>query len=255
MGRLLVLCLLVSSFTSGSFAQEPGTDFRNLMNLHPVFQAYLAGLQREGHASTSRVYRDAFDYFSGVQADIAINSGRYDPKKNVTLQGRNMLSDKWATSILQEYLGSREPRHQQKATEPTVKTISGSVVRVVDGDTLLVAISSGDVTVRLIGVNTPETKDPRREVEYFGAEAAAFTSHVAPPGSRVTLELDVEWADRYDRALAYVYLSNGEMLNALLVRNGYAHADRHPPNVRYADYFLELEQQARAQGVGLWGQR
>lgn len=126
-----------------------------------------------------------------------------------------------------------------------------TVRRVVDGDTLLLA---GGERVRLIGVDTPETKDPRRPVQCFGQEASSFTASLLPPGSRIHLVGDVEQRDTYDRLLAYAYrLPDGLFVNAELVRQGYAQVLTIPPNVAHADQLVELARQAREAGRGLWG--
>src|SRR3954465_5035207 len=78
------------------------------------------------------------------------------------------------------------------------------VVRVIDGDTIVVKVEGKDTRVRLIGVDTPETVRLNKPVEYFGKEASAFTKRLLE-GERVTLEYDRQKADRYRRTLAYVY--------------------------------------------------
>ncbi len=120
-------------------------------------------------------------------------------------------------------------------------------VRVVDGDTLLL---EGDERIRLIGVDTPESVDPRRPVEAFGKEAAAFTRRLAE-GRRVRLEFDQERSDRYGRTLAYVYLEDGTFLNAEIIRQGYGHAYTRFP-FRYSEEFRSYEREAREQRRGLW---
>ena len=125
-----------------------------------------------------------------------------------------------------------------------------TVERVVDGDTIVV---SGRRTVRLIGVDTPETKDPRRGVGCFGREASAFTTSLLPRGTPVRLVGDVEQRDRYDRTLAYVYrLPDGLFVNAELLRRGYAEVLTIAPNVAHAAEFADLAGAARASGAGLW---
>ena len=125
-----------------------------------------------------------------------------------------------------------------------------TVERVVDGDTLVV---HGGNHVRLIGVDTPETKDPRRPVQCFGREAAAFLASLLPGGTGVRLVGDVEQQDQYDRTLAYVYrLPDGLFVNAELLRNGYAQVLTISPNVVHADEFVALAAEARSAGRGLW---
>lgn len=106
--------------------------------------------------------------------------------------------------------------------------------------------------MRLIGVDTPEVYGG---IECFGREASAFVERTLPIGSRVSYELGVEERDRYGRALAYVWLSDGRFLNRLLVARGFAQPLTIPPNVEYADMFAQASTQARQAGRGLWGRR
>ncbi len=133
---------------------------------------------------------------------------------------------------------------------PVPPGLDTTVERVVDGDTLVVA---GGHRVRLIGVDTPETKDPRKPVQCFGREASAYVSALLEKGSAVRLVGDVEERDAYGRTLAYVYrLPDGLFVNAALVREGYALVLTIPPNVAHADEFVALARDARAHGRGLW---
>lgn len=132
------------------------------------------------------------------------------------------------------------------------------VVEVVDGDTLKVSIDGGTTqTVRIIGVDTPETKDPRQPVMCFGAEATAKTKELVDlAGGHVQLEKDVSDTDRYDRLLRYVWLIHPDgtrMLNEELVKGGYAQVSTYPPDVKYQEQFLATQRQARESGAGLWG--
>jgi micrococcal nuclease len=126
------------------------------------------------------------------------------------------------------------------------------VVRVVDGDTLVVAIDGREEKVRLIGVDTPESVDPRRPVEYFGREASAFLSGLVE-GKRVALAggAGSQNRDRYGRLLRYVYLEDGTLVNAEIIRRGYGLAYTRFPFERMEE-FRGYERQARAQGRGLW---
>lgn len=125
-----------------------------------------------------------------------------------------------------------------------------AVVRIVDGDTLVV---TGGVRVRLIGIDTPESVDPRRPVECFGKEASAALGRLVPPGTPVRLAYDVERTDRYGRTLAYLYRrSDGLLVNAALVEQGYAQPATYPPNVAHAEEFAALARSARGAGTGLW---
>ncbi len=122
------------------------------------------------------------------------------------------------------------------------------VERVVDGDTIVV---EGVGSVRLIGVDTPETVHPNRPVEFFGKEASTFTKRMLE-GRRVRLEYDQERHDRYGRTLAYVYLADGTFANAEIIRRGYGHAYTRFP-FRHLEKFRQLEREARTSRRGLWG--
>lgn len=134
------------------------------------------------------------------------------------------------------------PENLFRETEVVVK-------RVVDGDTLL--LESGH-RVRLIGVDTPETKHPDRPAERLGHSAYRFTSELVGDG-RVRLEFDRERRDAYRRLLAYVYLPDGRMLNEEIIRAGYSEAKTTFPyrNDRKR-LFAAAEELARRDQVGLW---
>lgn len=128
------------------------------------------------------------------------------------------------------------------------------IQKAVDGDTI--DINSPDneknyTRIRLWGVDTPETKDPRVEVGYFGPEASEFTKQTVL-GKKVTIYLDKKQTrDKYDRLLAYIQLIDGKFLNELLLSEGFAYADRRFKHQYYYKY-LRLESAARREKKGLW---
>ena len=129
----------------------------------------------------------------------------------------------------------------------------GVVGRVVDGDTIRVHIG-GEETVRLIGIDTPESVDPRSPVECFGVEASAHLEELLPVGTRVRLVRDVEARDRFDRLLAYVYRAEDDLfVNRQMALDGYADVLTFPPNVAHAADFVDAVREAREAGRGLWG--
>jgi micrococcal nuclease len=143
--------------------------------------------------------------------------------------------------------------------ESAAAVAQASVRRVIDGDTAEMRMSSGAVErVRFIGVNTPESTTRH---EPLGKEASKYTER-ALKGATVWLETDLDTRDRYDRLLAYVWMSKPSdrsrtdiresMFNARLLLDGYANVMTVPPNVRYVDDFLLFEREARAAGRGLW---
>ncbi len=129
---------------------------------------------------------------------------------------------------------------------------SGRITRVVDGDTVRVALGGREETVRYIGVDTPETKKPGAAVECFGKAASAANARLVS-GERVRLRFDAERRDRYGRLLAYVFRRrDGLFVNAALIRGGFATTLAIAPNVSQAALFRTLERRARVRGRGLW---
>jgi micrococcal nuclease len=136
------------------------------------------------------------------------------------------------------------------ATSAFAASLEGPVVRVVDGDTIHVRVGDRLEKVRYIGVNTPEVHHPRKGEEP-GGRAALDVNRTLVSGRRVRLETDVQSRDRYGRLLAYVWV--GEvMVNAELLRRGYAQVMTIPPNVRHQALFVTLQRDAREAERGLW---
>jgi micrococcal nuclease len=140
------------------------------------------------------------------------------------------------------------------------------VLRVVDGDTLTINHNGRKESIRLIGIDTPESKpnkkakkDATRNSEdlativELGKEAAKFVRTLVHPGDPISIEFDKQIRDKYGRLLGYIYLADGTMLNEEIVRAGYASLMTYPPNVRYQDRFLRAYHDARENNRGLWG--
>jgi micrococcal nuclease len=125
------------------------------------------------------------------------------------------------------------------------------VVDVLDGDTIVVARGSSRDTIRLLGIDTPETHHPTKGVQCYGPEASAYTTRRLL-GRMVRLEDDVETEDIYGRRLAYVYLDDDRFEDELL-RLGYARLLVIEPNVAHARTMLDEELEARRRRLGLWG--
>ncbi len=148
------------------------------------------------------------------------------------------------------------PLHAQQTT---------TVTRIVDGDTLKVFFLEGEESIRLIGIDTPESrvnkktkKDAKRSgqdietIIAMGKRATGYVESLVKPGDLITIEFDIQERDKYGRLLGYVYLSNGKMLNEEIVKAGYANIMTVPPNVKYEDRFLKAYKLARKRKVGLW---
>ena len=129
----------------------------------------------------------------------------------------------------------------------------GVVVSVSDGDTFTVSVGDSREKVRLIGIDTPETKHPTKGVQCWGPEASEFTTRTLAVGTRVRLVRDVEARDRYGRLLAYVYLADSNVFfNLELVRLGFARPYPFPPNTTHKADFAAAAWDAQRAGRGLW---
>lgn len=164
-------------------------------------------------------------------------AGQHFNSKQEAQDALNLLQDK-----PQESKGNKD-----NSEAPQEKMGHRKVIRVVDGDTVVL---EGNEKVRLIGVDTPETKHPSKPVEYFGKEATDFTTRMVE-GKSVRLEYDWQRQDKYGRTLAYIFLEGGIFLNAEIIKQGYGFAYTKYP-FKYLDEFRQYEREARENNRGLW---
>lgn len=143
----------------------------------------------------------------------------------------------------------------QQATQTATDTQPGTytVDRFVDGDTIAVNMNGKTETVRMIGIDAPETHKPNTPVQCYGPAAAAYTKQLIG-SSRVRLEADSQSTnrDRYDRLLRYVYLPDNRLVEAELIKNGYGFAYTQFPFGK-SEEFVQLQASAKAANKGLWG--
>lgn len=162
-------------------------------------------------------------------------------------------------TIFQSSCGNSNNKENSK----TLNLPEATVDHVIDGDTVVVIFSGQKEHVRLIGIDTPESRINKRvekqrelgdaeKVIELGKKAKEFTKSLVKPGDKVYLEFDVQQRDRYGRLLAYVYLQDGRMLNKEIICNGYAMPLTIPPNVKYEEELRKCYQEAREKGLGLW---
>jgi micrococcal nuclease len=144
----------------------------------------------------------------------------------------------------------------EAAGEATTGAGAATIDHVVDGDTVRVRFPGrrGTESVRLIGIDTPETHGPGGLRECFGQEAAVRTARLLPEGTEVRLVRDEEARDRYGRLLAYVYRSeDGLFVNLSLAKDGFAAALSIEPNTSHRSEIVDAVDAARDAGLGLWG--
>ncbi len=130
------------------------------------------------------------------------------------------------------------------------------VTRIIDGDTIEINSRSETIKIRLIGVNTPETVDPRRKVECFGKEASAYTKEILQ-NRKISIKYDKTQSktDKYGRLLAYVFRDDGLFVNKEIITNGYGYEYTYIIPYEYQNDFKEAEVYAKQNQLGLWGDR
>jgi micrococcal nuclease len=171
-----------------------------------------------------------------------------------------------ATAAVTSVASCRSPREQpstardptatspSSTSSPTVVAGNAVVEFIIDGDTIDVTVDGREQRVRLIGIDTPETKIPDQPVECWGPEAVVLTEALLPVGTLIRLERDVEPRDAFGRLLAYVIRAgDGLVVNVELARQGAATPLRISPNVAYAERIAAAADEAHAAGRGLWG--
>ena len=168
-------------------------------------------------------------YHSPASKDLQPGK-KTDSLKNITYQRNYPLEKKTSAS-----------KNSDQETDGVL------VTRVVDGDTIEI---EGGQKVRYIGIDTPETVDPRTTVQCFGKEAAAKNRELVE-GKRVRFEKDVSETDKYGRLLRYVFIGE-TFINETLVKEGFAFSSPYPPDVNYQTVFDKAEKFARENGKGLW---
>lgn len=148
-------------------------------------------------------------------------------------------------------LSGCSPAAVTNQTAGNTPTDTCQVVRCKDGDTIVVKFSDGkENTVRLIGIDTPETVKENTPVQYYGPEASSFTkSQLA--GKTIKLEYDEELRDQYDRLLAYVWVDS-QLFNETLAAEGYARVKTYQPNDKYQERLERAQYNAQQTGKGLW---
>jgi endonuclease YncB( thermonuclease family) len=161
----------------------------------------------------------------------------------------------WVASGLPTFRPVASSSAKPVGLAPTGITEEAKVIRVIDGDTIVVDRGQDDERLRYIGMDTPETVKPGSSLEWIGREASE-ANHALVDGKTVVLERDVSETDRFGRLLRHVWLRQGlgwSLVDLELVRGGYARVSTYPPDVKYADLYLAAQVDAREHDRGLWG--
>lgn len=145
------------------------------------------------------------------------------------------------------------PESQLQASRPLNAEGPFPVLSVTDGDTIRVSVNGQSTRVRLIGIDTPEVKDPGTPVQCFGREASRRAQELMT-GAQVWLEYDPSQGrhDRFGRTLAYVWLNDNLLVNHQMVSEGFAHEYTYDDPYKYRDTFRDAQQAAQTAEVGLW---
>lgn len=160
-----------------------------------------------------------------------------------------------ASSNNEETQVSSTAKNNTAKSTDTVKStgVTYKVERVVDGDTIRVVINGVSTPVRIIGLNTPETVDPRKTVECFGKEASAVAKTLLS-GKQVTLEADPTQGDRdkYNRLIRYVFLADGTDYSKRMISDGYAYEYTYNTPYKYQKEYKQAQAEAKSAQRGLW---
>jgi micrococcal nuclease len=149
-----------------------------------------------------------------------------------------------------------EQIEKEKSFEKTFEENEEDLVlieKVIDGDTVEI---EGGKRVRYIGIDTPETVDPRKPVQCYGKEASNRNKQLVE-GKKVYLEKDISDTDKYGRLLRYIWLpsvSSGQavLVNEVLVKEGYAYSSAYPPDIKYQERFDKAQRYAQKNNNGMW---
>lgn len=183
--------------------------------------------------------------------NITVNGEKVEAD-NILYNGTTYVPLRAVAEMLGKEVGWDQETKTASINDKAEKNIA-TVVRVVDGDTIVVNLNGVEERVRLIGVDTPESVHPdvSKNVE-AGKIASEFTKSKLE-GKEVELEFDVQQRDQYGRLLAYVYL-DGVMFNRTLLEEGYARIATYPPNVKYVDEFTKIQEESRKNSKGFWSE-
>lgn len=272
---VLVFCIPLQSeavpkvFLNGSQLQFDVSpvidDGRTLVPMRTIFEALGAEITWNQVTRTVTAVKGNTKITITVGSKIAYKNGEpfvLDVPAKI-ISGRTMVPLRFISESLGADVSwdgaTQSVRINSKTAPVDVQLQEAKVIRAVDGDTIVVSLNGSGYTVRLIGIDTPESTIQH---EPYGEEASQYTASMLT-GKTVYLEKDVSETDKYGRLLRYVWLSQpssltdseirSKMFNAILVLQGYAQVATYPPDVKYTEKFLQYQREAVEQNKGLWG--
>lgn len=189
----------------------------------------------------------------GVIADISSSPAVPLVIENPTIEEKILNNSSSAPPINTPPANTIDEGSPTQASPPVKKESTFIVERVVDGDTLVLKGAVGQITVRLLGINSPESVDPRKVVECFGKESAEHLSQLVL-GKTVLMHTDSTQGlrDKYDRILGYIFLSDQQLINKRMIEEGYAYEYTYQTPYEYQNAFKEAQIYAEKNKLGLW---
>ena len=226
----------VLPFFSGKNRKRVGTIYGTLVIIAFIMSLIFSPIQQTNQAQS----------VDEINNEMIFND---QPNETDTPTKMDKGTDKIASQPVSSTKEKLETKDELKSPSGVVLTPT-VVTRVIDGDTIEVKINGKVETVRMILVDTPETKHPRLGVQPFGPEASSFTKNTLT-GKKIGLEKDVTDRDRYGRLLRYVWL-DGKLFNQMLIEKGLARVAIFQPDVKYVEQFRAAQQKVQKQGIGIW---
>lgn len=237
---------ILGADSSGSFLSEVGTDLTHM----------------------NAIVRDFFTVLGGGESRFDSGLAVLTGNERIDADGMGHETERTADEAEERMPGpgttvadafqSKQDRNGVQPVSADIVLTEARVMQVIDGDTFYAAIGNSEINVRLIGVDAPESvhMDPSQNT-VWGTYASDYTKGILLENMTVYLEYDEEPTDKYGRTLAYVWLvqdtsDTENMLNAILVRDGYAYDKVFQPNDKYAVVFEQLRIAAQNTGAGLW---
>lgn len=230
-------------------------DGRTLVPLRPMFEALGARVDWDNDTRTVTATLDDKIIILQINNKIATVNGN---EIELDVAGKLINGSTFIpVRFIAESLGAKVDWNPNSKTVIIISNTTAmssttyKVTRVVDGDTIKINFNGIEESLRLIGIDTPESVHPDASRNVMEGHIASNYTKTLLEGKNIELEFDAQERDKYGRLLAYVYI-NGTMVNKLLLKEGYAQVSTYPPNVKYVDEFNQIQRLARENNKGLW---